>query len=153
MHLPVMLALGSFMIFPLVFVFMGNLPWPIAAAAIGFCAIPLIVLLPGLLRASIGRDTLSFSSNGLALKAWGSPLAAKSIDATSLEELVVIPPNKTAQLAWQGRCGRLVARSDSLSLEIGRGLSQEELSWLEGAICHALTAEPFGYHNKPERAD
>ncbi len=153
MHLPVMLGLGSFMIFPLVFIFMGKWPWPIAAAALAFCTIPLVVLLPGLLRATIGRDTLSFSPDGVALKAWGSPRAAKSIDATALEELIIIPPSKTTELTWMGRCGRLVARSDALSLEIGRGLSEEELGWLEGAICHALTAEPFGYRGKPDRSD
>ena len=106
-----------------------------AGVVIPLAGVVLLLAAPAFLRRRV-----TFSREEITVSALGRPGKTKRIPADKLKELVL----------QDGPMGRsIVARSETTTLAIGKGLSGEELTWLHASICHALVSGPFGYRDLP----
>jgi hypothetical protein len=88
------------------------------------------------------RQVIRIDPGMLEVKKIGPGGKSKSIPANELEELELFsrsdgtPTNPLA--AFFGSSGKLVARSDTCSINIGEGLSNDELEWFHAVLYTAL---------------
>lgn len=126
------------------FIVSNHPPAPLVAAAAVVAALPILGTALPLLSALLGRDKVVFSAEGVELRRWEPYRSSQRIPVQELEELFVVNEMRLT-ITPAGGGASVVARSDRMTLYLGRSLTTDEAEWLRDAIIHAVCSTMFGF--------